>query len=124
MVKSNNVRLIIDNQSGIPMIYEGDWFDHGRLADSYHDWSNEIKNEDKMDRLCYEVDYSWAGCSGYVQYKMSKTVVTFAFSNPFWGTNKLGVGTSGKAVWDSIPDHNHSSFHEKLFIGDVELMCM
>ena len=49
--------------------------------------------------LSYKVDcgvHVLTGCSGYVAYEMGHTVVTFAFSNPTLGWNKLGVGTAKK----------------------------
>lgn len=121
MVKVHNVRIIIDNQSGISMKYENDWFDSGRLADTYS-WPDTIENGQKMDILCYERDWALAGCSGYVQYSMNKTLVTFAFSNPSVGTNKLGVDTSAH-VWDNMSDNNYSSFDVNLRIGDLPLRC-
>jgi len=49
------------------------------------------------------------GCSGYVTFETKKTKakIVVAFSNPFSGTNKIGVGNSSKSrkVWDDMDDH-------------------
>ena len=60
--------------------------------------------------LNYERDWALAGCSGYVTYRMFDTDITIAFSNPSVGNNKLGVGTSGKRVWDYSSDHGYDKF--------------
>ena len=122
MVKIHNVRLIVENESGITMQFASDWFDSGRLADTFT-WPKTVENAGKLDVLCYEKDWSLAGCSGTVDYKMNDTEVTFAFSNPDVGTNKLGVGTSGRAVWDNMTNHDYSPFEIDILIGDVPLRC-
>jgi hypothetical protein len=33
--------------------------------------------------------------------------MTIAFSNPAAGTNKLGLGKGGKAVWDNMGNHDY-----------------
>ena len=63
----HNVKLSIKNRSGFTTTYAGDWFDSGRLADDYN-WPGTISNDDHQEILCYERDWSAAGCSGYVQY--------------------------------------------------------
>ena len=120
MVKDHNVKLSIKNRSGFTTTYAGDWFDSGRLADDYN-WPGTISNDDHQEILCYERDWSAAGCSGYVQYNMSGTVLTIAFSNPSVGTNKLGVGTTGKDVWDDMDNHSYQPFVIKITIAGKEL---
>ena len=122
MVKIHNVRMIIENQSGFSMQYSSDWFDSGRLADTYS-WPETVADGGKLDILCYEKDWSLAGCSGTVAYKMDDTEVTFAFSNPAVGKNKLGVGTSGRAVWDNMTNHDYSPFEVDILLGDTTLKC-
>ena len=110
MVKDHNVRMRITNNSTLSMTYVGDWYDSGRLADMYS-WPQTIsENGGHCDILSYEKDNSWAGCSGYVQYKMGKSVVTIAFSNPASGSNKLGCGTDGKRAWDNMHSHDYNPF--------------
>ncbi len=72
MVKNHNIKLTINNESRFEMTYVGDWFDSGRLADTYS-WPQTIPKGDKPVTLCYEKDSSLAGCSGYVQYSMNGT---------------------------------------------------
>ena len=98
MVKQHNVHLMIENHSGVTMQSPSSWFDSGRLADGYQ-WPSSVPDGGKLDVLCYEKDWALAGCSGTVTYTMNHTQVTFGFSNPSAGTNKLGVGTSGREVW-------------------------
>jgi len=93
------------------MTYVRDWYDSGRVADSYS-WDETIKPGSGKDVLNYERDWALAGCSGYVTYKIFDTEITIAFSNPSVGTNKLGVGTGGQAVWDNMTDHDYNPFTE------------
>ena len=115
MVKIHNIRLKITNTSGFRMTYRGDWYDSGRLADSYS-WPASIPNGGDCDILSYERDYSLAGCSGYVQYEIGNTVVTIGFSNPSVGSNKLGVGTGGMSVWDDMHGHSYESFVVQIMV--------
>ena len=117
MVKSHNVKVTINNKSGFDMIYKGQWYGSGRVADGF-DWSN-IKKSETAVILNYESDWSLAGCSGYVQYEISGTLITIAFSNPVIGYNKLNVGDStGSKVWDDMEDHDYRTFVEQIKIKD------
>lgn len=119
MAKSHVVRLTITNASGHPLKYVGSWFDSGRLADN-EKWPGEIKNGDHQRVEMYEKDWSTAGCSGYVQYSLNGVTVTFGFSNPVSGANKLGVGTNGKGVWNNMGAHDYKPFVEEFTIGGVK----
>ena len=110
MAKSHVVLLTITNKSGSDLNFSGDWFDSGRVADGYS-WPAVIANGDHQTIECYEKDSALAGCSGYCTYKMAGgTAVTIAFSNPSAGSNKLGVGTDGKSVWDNMDNHDYKPF--------------
>ena len=122
MVKQNNVHLIIENNSGVTMMSPTAWFEWGRIADSF-EWPSTVPHGQKLDVLCYERDWSVGGCSGMVTYVMNGTRVTFAFSNPFIGMNKLGVGTEGREVWDYMDCHDYSPFNVSFSIGDVNVTC-
>ena len=122
MVKQHNVHLVIENHSGITMQSPSAWFDSGRLADGYQ-WPSSVPNGQKLDVLCYERDSALAGCSGTVTYTMNNTQVTFGFSNPSVGTNKLGVGTSGRAVWDNMGNHDYSPFNVSFSVGGTGVTC-
>ncbi len=111
MVKDHNVKLTITNRCDYTMTYKTDWFDSGRLADSWS-WPRTIAKGDTTVILCLEKDWSLAGCSGYVTYTMGGTDVTIGFSNPSSGYNKLGVGTDGKKVWNDMSNYSYKSFVE------------
>ena len=101
------------------MKYQGDdWFHEGRLADGYN-WESIPAGRDNKT-LCYEKDWSLAGCSGYVQFEMNGTKITIAFSNPASGTNKLSVGTS---VWDDMESHDYAPFDVDIAVGGSTLRC-
>ena len=105
------------------MSYMEEWYNSGRLADGFS-WPKTINAGDHQKVLSYERDWSMAGCSGYVTYKMNNTNVTIAFSNPLLGVNTLGVGTSGMKVWDYMDNHRYQGFTEKLNCSDgVILSC-
>ena len=110
MVKEHNCLVKISNgPNSSDMTYVEYWYDSGRVADGFS-WPKIIKPDDERDVLNYERDGSWAGCSGYVTYNMFGTDITIAFSNPSVGSNKLGVGTGGKQVWDNMESHDYQEF--------------
>ena len=120
MVKVHNVLVKISNKSGFDMTYKDDLYDSGRVANGYS-WPKSIPNGDHQDVLSYEKDNSWAGCSGYVTYDMGGVDVTVAFSNPSSGSNKLGVGTNGKGVWDGMNNHDYEPFVVQITVDGVRL---
>lgn len=124
-VKDHNILVKITNNSSIPMKYLREWYDSGRVADGFS-WPAVIDRDHPAQVLNYERDWALAGCSGYVEYYMSSTPVTIAFSNPSVGTNKLGVGIGGKSVWDGMDDHNYNPFVVQLTIADkvVHFNCI
>lgn len=99
MVKNHTIKLTITNETNFVMTYISEWFDSGRLADSF-EWPEAIRSKETVTVVLYEKNFSIAGCSGYVQYLMGGAPVTIAFSNPSVGMNKVGVGpgTDGYVV--------------------------
>lgn len=108
-MKLHNCLIKIANNSGMDMKLQKDWFDSGRVADGF-EWPHVIETRNHADVLCYEKDFSLAGCSGYVTYKMGTTDITISFSNPILGWNKLGVGTTYDGVWNEMSDHDYNNF--------------
>ncbi|XP_066912782.1 uncharacterized protein [Clytia hemisphaerica] len=109
MGKIHNNEITIVNQTGYQMEFFGEWFDSGRVADG-NCWPHTIGNGEKATILCYERDWAWAGCSGYVQYRLCgdrTKILTIGFSNPSVGNNKVGVGFTGKQVWDNMTSNNY-----------------
>lgn len=121
MVKEHNCRVEIFNNSKSKMTYVRDWYDSGRLADSYS-WQQIIEPGDKADILNYERDWASSGCSGYVTYEMLSKEITIAFSNPSSGRNKLGVGTDGWSVWDNMENHNYDTFTVNIDLRDGSIL--
>jgi hypothetical protein len=109
MPKSHVVKLTINNKTDEVMNYKSDWFDSGRVADSWS-WPATISPGSTQIVECYEKDYALAGCSGYVNYTLGTGEVTIAFSNPSVGSNKLGVGVGGHDVWDKMDSHDYKEF--------------
>jgi hypothetical protein len=103
------------------MTYQNAWHDSGGLADEYC-WPKEIENDNHNTVLLCERDHSPVGCPGFVQYEIGGTLVTFAFSNPSIGHNKLNVGTGvGREVWDTMSWHQYEPFVIKISIGNTHL---
>lgn len=119
MVKTHNVKLVINNQSGYDMTFVTDWFKCGRVADSFS-WPQKISNGAVATILCYEVDYAAVPkCSGYVTYRMGRSEITIGFSNPQLGwKNKVGVGTGGKFVWDAMYSNCYEPFVKVITLAD------
>ena len=109
MVKTHNCLVKINNGTESEFTYRTEHYYRGRLADDFT-WPTTIKPGHETNVLSYERDNSWAGCSGYVTYKMFDTEITIAFSNPVVVFNKLGVGTGGQNVWDNMESHDYNMF--------------
>ncbi|XP_057308797.1 uncharacterized protein LOC130647085 [Hydractinia symbiolongicarpus] len=122
MVKQHNIKLNIQNNTSFTMTYHSDYFESGRLADSFS-WPKVINTSGQDTVLCYERDWSFAGCSGFVQFNMNGSVVTIAFSNPLVGCNKLNVGAgyNGIAVWEEMSNHDYQEFKINLKVGEVPI---
>lgn len=118
MSKTHVVKLLITNNSGYALSDPTPWFDSGRVADG---WSipTKINSGSKAIVEMYEKDWSMAGCSGYITYHLNSGYVTFAFSNPVVGVNKLGCGTGGLSVWQNMDNHDYSPFSENFAINGV-----
>ena len=110
MAKSKNCLVkIVNGPNSSDMTYVADWYQNGRLTEGFS-WQETIKPGVRKDVHSYELDWSWAGCSGYVTYRMFETNITIAFSNPTIGRNKLGVGTGGMKVWEEMSSHDYNEF--------------
>ena len=124
-VKAHVILLTIVNKSGFELRGPFGWFDSGSLAD-YWKWPQSIPANDGILFVeLYEKDNSmFAGCSGYVNYIWKGKTITFAFSNPYYGTNKVGVGTGGKSVWDNMGSHDYKPFTKKFTVDGVKLKAV
>ena len=122
MVKSYNCLVKIHNGTKSDMTYVEAWYNSGRVADGFS-WPEIIKAGQEITILNYEKDYSLAGCSGYVIFKMFGTDITIAFSNAVFETNKLGVGTGGMRVWDDMRTHHYSKYTEKIDSLQFDCRC-
>ena len=121
MPKIHSCLVKIHNNSGMSMRFLRYWYDSGRVADGYK-WPAIIADGTHEDTLNYEIDWSLVGCSGYVIYEMGGSEITIAFSNPSVGHNKLGVGTTGKNVWDEMSHHGYDNFNVLLTIASKKLL--
>lgn len=124
MAKSHVIILSITNNTGFELLNPSSWFDSGRLADGWS-WPTSIPGNGAETKVeCYERDWALAGCSGYVTYNWQSGSITFAFSNPDMGKNKVGVGTGGKSVWDNMDSHDYNQFTEKFTVTNVALTAV
>lgn len=98
------------------------WFDTGGLAED-HDLEEIPANQNRTMWFC-ESNYSPVGCSGYVTYKMNNSFITIAFSNPLNpAKNKLGVGKTGKRVWDEMTDNGYTQFSHRMLLGNEDFLA-
>src|SRR5690348_7844239 len=111
MPKQHAIVLRIQNNTGVTLTFKSDWFDSGRLGDG-ESWPSTIEDGDTSVIQMYERDWALAGCSGLCTYTVDGGEITIAFSNPAAGSNKLGVGTGGTDVWDSMDSHDYNTFQE------------
>ncbi|MCF1458284.1 MAG: hypothetical protein LPH21_12230 [Shewanella sp.] len=126
MIKIQKVEMTITNNTGFELTGPVAWFDSGRLGDGM-EWPSSIDAYGGQAKVeLYEKDGAvFAGCSGYVNYFWGgKGIITFAFSNPFIGSNKVGVGVGGKSVWDNMDDHGYKEFTVKFKVNDLKLKAV
>ena len=125
MAKTHRIKLTIINNTDLELNGPNAWYNSGRIALGSH-WPESIPaNGGRVEVDLYEnIDTVATGCSGYVNYLWGGQPITFAFSNPFFGTNKLGVGTGGKSVWDNMGDHDYKQFTENFTINDIKLKAV
>jgi hypothetical protein len=103
MSKIHVVQVTIHNQTDAVLEFVNEWFDSGRVADG-NSWSKKIAPGQTAGTTCYEKDWSMAGCSGWVQYKINGAPVFFAFSNPTSGSNGIEIGRDTNA-WNNMEGH-------------------
>ena len=113
--------LKLNNQSDHDMIYKTYWFNSGRISNGFG-WPDKISSGENQTVSSYEKDGSWAGCSGFATYTMGGTDVTTAFSNPTFTTNTLGVGTTGRYVWEEMRNHEYAPFSETITLNDNTIL--
>ena len=118
--KEHIILLSVINDTDFELREPFAWFDSGGLADDW-EWPQSIPAEGGLLLVAaYEKDNSvMTGCSGYVNYTLNGKTITFAFSNPFFGTNKVGAGIGGKSVWDNMGDHDYNSFREEFTVDGI-----
>lgn len=104
-VKSNNsdtvdnrVNLRVINQTPYDMQYTSDWFDSGQ-------WLTDVVNTIPAgsDMILYFIGDP--GVSGTVTYNINGNAMTLGFSNPEYGSNKVGIGNDGHKVWENMHSH-------------------
>lgn len=110
------VQLTINNDTGKELTYQSDWFDSGGLSGN-----SQFPKSIGATPITVKMQKTSGpkGCSGYVNYLIDGKTITFAFSNPSVGTNKLGVGNNGKGVWDDMGSHDYEPFSERFEIDNA-----
>ena len=123
-MKTHNCQVKIENKTMFLMTYVREWYDSGRVA--YGCTWTDVAPGGSLVVNNYERDSSMlTGCSGYVTYRMIDTEFSIAFSNPYIGTNKLGVGLDGQKTWDNMSNHNYEPFVEDVDLGrGQKLLCI
>lgn len=123
MSKHHVVKLTIKNSTNHVLEDPSSWFDSGRVADGWN-IPTEIRPGDHAVVEMYEKDWSFCtGCSGYINYRLDKGTVTIAFSNPYSGSNKVGCGSTGKAVWEQMESHDYKPFEEQFETGGLTVLA-
>ena len=119
------VELTVVNKTGIKLYGPSAWLESGQLAPAWF-WPQSIPaNGGRLYVELYEKDFrAGTGCSGYVNYTLNGGYITFAFSNPYYGTNKVGVGTGGKSVWNNMGNHGYKPFTKKFTVDGVKLKAV
>ncbi|MCF1428653.1 MAG: hypothetical protein LPH19_12060 [Shewanella sp.] len=121
LVKTHKIILSITNNTKFELSNPAAWFDSGRLGDGWF-WPTEIPGNGAEAKVeLYEKDNTLEGCSGYVNYTWHSGMITIAFSNPYWGTNKVGVGTEGKSVWEFMAKYGYKPYTKKFTVDGIKL---
>lgn len=114
---AHNVKLTINNQSGSTLFLDDVWFWKGGL-DTTEFFPLQIPNN-----VSIRVDSSGSEhCSGYVSYITGNSRITIGFSNPSSGSNKLGVGLTGKDVWENMTNNDYKPFEKQLTLNDSSIV--
>ena len=100
----------IENQSSRRLVFRHDWYNHGYVEES--GWPKVIANGETVVVRSYQRMFSVMGVSGTVTYEVegTGTPLTFAFSCPSLGGNKLNAGTGGQRVWDEMTSGGYEPF--------------
>ena len=124
LVKAHKIILSITNKTEFELSTPFAWFDSGRLGDGWS-WPTVIPGNGAEAKVeLYEKDNTGEGCSGYVNYTWHSGMITIAFSNPAFGTNKVGVGTEGMSVWKNMSNHNYEHFTETFAVKGIKLKAV
>src|SRR5262249_31074690 len=75
-------------------------------------WGRPLAWKDTPGENSTQVLWFEGNCSGYGIFTLGRGEFTVAFSAPLVGSNKLGVGIGGQAIWDRMDDHNYEVFTE------------
>lgn len=122
MPKEHVVKLTIKNHTKFDLKGPTSWFDSGRVADGWN-IPKQIPAGTEAIVEMYERDDALAGCSGYINYVINDGIVTFAFSNPSVGSNKVGCGVNDRKVWDKMDDHSYKPFAQRFSINEVKFVA-
>ena len=126
MVKIHNIVLTIENNTDQDLVKPVEWFNSGRLGDGW-EWPKSIPAHGGKAKVeLTERDWAFNGCSGYVDYTWGYGPgnITFSFSNPDIGTNKVDVGVGGMNVWYHMSDHGYKEFTEKFQVNGIKLKAV
>lgn len=103
---SHVVNVFLYNATEFDWTFNHAWFDSGGIKVP-GTWPAVVKSQTSIEIICHENDGSWAGCSGWVSYKVNGVDMFFAFSNPTStivdAKNKIGLGFDS-SIWDSMED--------------------
>ena len=110
--------LTINNNSGFTMTYVREWYKYGSRAPG-QEWPIRIENGQTVQVI--SIAPSLGSVSGFVIYATGSEEVTYAFSAPSVGDNKLGVGTGGKEVWENMESHDYKPFRVILTLGSTKV---
>ena len=105
---NDNINLVIitmTNDTPYDWTYKSDWFDSGGSVGT----PPAIIKANTECTIKFEKTWgSSAGTSGTISYNVNGQVMTFAFSNPYVGSNKIGVGTDGHKAWENMSSHTEN----------------
>ena len=122
MVKTHNCLVEIKNDTLFDMKYVRAWYSSGQVA--YGSRWADVVSDGHLRVNNYERVGALPECSGYVTYQIGGTEFSIAFSNPFIGTNKLGVGLDGVRTWVNMSYHNYEPFIDYVDLGgELILVC-
>lgn len=129
---AHKAQLSITNNTKYTLTYQYGWFAAGGPQGPPYSFPATIAPNSGPSISNWESGYQGTTLSGYAIYMATpgNIPITFAFSNPAIGTNKLGVGIASgngqggnNSVYENMSSHDYNPFQEFFSVFVANCSC-